>query len=88
MVKAANDSAGLLHQQRISIELYDMNKDIGEKNNIAAAHPKIIERISEIMKEAREGSEFTKYWPFPEHRRDDIKLDNRIYKTLGMGEGY
>jgi len=70
------------------IELYDMNKDIGEKNNIAAAHPKIIKRISEIMKEAREGSEFTKYWPLPEHRRDDIKLDNNIYNTLGKGEGY
>ena len=70
------------------IELYDMNKDIGEKNNIAAAHPKIIKRISEIMKEARQGSEFTKYWPLPEHRRDDIKLDNKIYNTLGKGEGY
>ena len=70
------------------IELYDMNKDIGEKNNIAAVHPKIINRISEIMKEARQGSEFTKYWPLPEHRRDDIKLDNNIYKTLGKGEGY
>jgi arylsulfatase A len=70
------------------IELYDMNKDIGEKNNVAAAHPKIIKRISEIMKEARQGSEFTKYWPLPEHRRDDIKLDNNIYNTLGKGEGY
>ncbi len=40
------------------------------------------------MKEAREGSEFTKYWPLPEHRRDDIKMDNNIYKTLGKGEDY
>ena len=70
------------------IELYDMNNDIGEKNNVAADHPKIINRITEIMKEARQGSDFTKYWPFPEHRRDDIKLDNNIYNTLGKGEGY
>jgi len=65
-----------------------LNKDIGEKNNVAADHPKIITRINEIMKEARQGSEFTKYWPLPEHRRDDIKLDNNIYNTLGKGEGY
>ena len=64
------------------IELYDMRKDIGEKNNIAEAHPNIVKRIGEIMKEARQGSEFTKYWPFPEHRRDDIKLDNWIFKKL------
>ena len=69
------------------IELYDLRKDIGEKNNVAQAHPNVVKRMREIMTEARQGSEFTQYWPFPEYRRDDIKLDNRIYKTLGKGEG-
>ncbi|MCF7957968.1 MAG: arylsulfatase [Phycisphaerae bacterium] len=69
------------------IELYDMPKDIGEKNNVAGDHPDVVNRINEIMKEARQDSPFTQYWPLPEHRRDDIKLDNRIYKTLGKGEG-
>ena len=47
-----------------------------------------LKKMQRIMKEAREGSEFTKYWPLPEHRRDDIKMDDNIYKTLGKGEDY
>ncbi len=70
------------------IELYDMRKDIGEKNNVAAAHPDVVRRMREIMEEAREGSVFTQFWPLSEYRRDDIKLDNNIYRTLGGGEGY
>lgn len=69
------------------IELYDLQNDIGEKNDVANDHPDIVRRINQIMKEAREGSEFTEYYPLPEYRRDDILLDNRIYKTLGKGEG-
>ena len=70
------------------IELYDLRNDIGEDNNVAAAHPGVVKRIRDIMTEAREGSEFTRYWPLPEHRRDDIKLDNRFYQRLDMREGY
>ena len=63
-------------------------KDIGEKNNVAAAHPDVVWRMPEIMEEAREGSPFTQFWPLPEYRRDDIKLDNNIYRTFGRGKGY
>jgi hypothetical protein len=70
------------------VELYDMRKDIGENNNVASAHPDVVKRMSEIMKEARERSVFTQYWPLPEYRRDDIILDNRIYRRLDMREGY
>jgi arylsulfatase A-like enzyme len=70
------------------IALYDMRKDAGEKNDIAAAHPSVVERIRDIMKEARAESAFTQYWPLPEHRREDIRLDNNIYRTVGNGEGY
>lgn len=69
------------------IELYDMRQDLGEKNNIAVAHPDAVKRMREIMVEARAGSAFTQYWSFPEYRRDDIKYDNQIYRTLGKGEG-
>jgi len=35
-----------------AIELYDLNTDPQEKNNVAAQHPDIVEKISSIMKEA------------------------------------
>jgi hypothetical protein len=47
-----------------------MRKDIGEKNNVAAAHPDVVRRMREIMEEAREGSPFTQFWPLPEWNID------------------
>lgn len=35
------------------LELYDVSKDLGEKNDIAAEHPEIVARIQQIMQEAR-----------------------------------
>jgi len=43
------------------LELYDINTDIGEKNNIAANHPDIIAKINNIMDQARTHSD---KWPF------------------------
>jgi len=41
------------------IELYNLASDLGEKNNVAAAHPDIVKRIGEIMTAARtESAEF------------------------------
>ena len=34
------------------IELYDLSKDIGEKNNIASKHPQIVEKIQVAMEES------------------------------------
>ena len=70
------------------IELYDLSKDIGERSNVAASHPRVVERMQHIMVEAREGSEYTKYWPLPEHRRDDIRMDHNVYRTIGKGQDY
>ncbi len=67
------------------IELYDLSVDMGEKNNIAAAHPQVVQKMQLIMKEARQGSDYTKYWPLPEHRRYDIKLDKWIFDQLKNG---
>ncbi len=67
------------------IELYDLSVDIGETNNIAEDHPEITERMNSIMKEARENSEFTKFWPLPEYRQNHIRWDKRIFDQLKNG---
>ena len=38
------------------MELYDLQEDPGEENNIASAHPEIAERIRSIMDRARTDS--------------------------------
>ena len=43
------------------IELYNLETDIGEENNIADKHPDIVAKISRIMKEARVHND---EWPF------------------------
>jgi arylsulfatase A-like enzyme len=42
------------------MELYNLAVDIGEKNNIAAAHPQVVARIEKYLKTARTESP---YWP-------------------------
>jgi arylsulfatase A-like enzyme len=44
------------------IELYNLNKDIGEKNNMARRHPEIVAKIEKLMKAARTPSE---HWKMP-----------------------
>ena len=34
------------------IELYDLEKDIAQKQNVAAEHPDIVKRMEQIFKEA------------------------------------
>ncbi|MBN9382141.1 MAG: arylsulfatase [Chitinophagaceae bacterium] len=43
-----------------TIELYDLSRDDGEKNNVAAGHPEVVRRISEMMHEAHRPD---KNWP-------------------------
>ncbi|HPQ15993.1 MAG TPA: hypothetical protein PLP04_12235, partial [Bryobacteraceae bacterium] len=35
------------------VELYDLESDPGERNNVAARHPDVVRRITEIMASAR-----------------------------------
>ncbi len=34
------------------LELYDVSKDLGERNDVAAEHPDIVKKITQIMQEA------------------------------------
>lgn len=43
----------VLKDPNAPIELYDLSKDIGEENNIAAKHPEITSEMEEIFKTAR-----------------------------------
>lgn len=54
------DWKGVRPKTNAPLELYDLKTDIGEKNNLAAAHPAEVKRIEAIMKQAHvENSE----WP-------------------------
>jgi uncharacterized sulfatase len=67
------------------IELYNLEADIGEIHNVAAGHPEIVTRITAIMEEARANSEFNRFWPLPEHRQNQIKMDKVIFDQLEHG---
>jgi arylsulfatase A-like enzyme len=67
------------------IELYDLSRDIGETKNMADDQAEIIERMDELMRKARENSEFTAFWPLPEKRLDNVKYDKVIYDQLEKG---
>jgi arylsulfatase A-like enzyme len=43
---------GIRHGRNGAIQLYDLEKDIGEEHDIAEKHPEIVSEIARIMKEA------------------------------------
>ena len=47
----------VLDPEKITTELYNLENDLGEENNVAEHQPKIVEELSEIMKNARTKSE-------------------------------
>ncbi|MEO1845262.1 MAG: sulfatase, partial [Akkermansiaceae bacterium] len=42
------------------LQLFDLAKDLGEKKNLAAEHPEIVKRLSDLMESSRTES---KEWP-------------------------
>ena len=44
------------------LELYNLDDDLGEQNNLAAGHPEIVAKMEAFMKSAHTDSEF---WPVP-----------------------
>ena len=59
--------------------------DIGERTNIASNHPELVKKIDSIMAAARKDSEFSRYWPLPEHRLTNVKWDKWIFDQLEKG---
>jgi arylsulfatase A-like enzyme len=51
---------GIRLESGLPLELYDLSVDIDESDNIAAAHPEIVKKLEQMMKEARTPS---KHWP-------------------------
>jgi len=47
----------VLDPEKTTTELYNLETDLGEENNVAEQHPEIVEELSEIMKNARTESE-------------------------------
>jgi len=54
-------------------------------HNVADDHPDIVTRITAIMEEARANSGFNRFWPLPEHRQSNIKMDKLIFDQLEHG---
>jgi len=50
-----------MQRGNMKIELYDLAEDVGEKHDVAAGHPKIVERIRGIMREARVPSKLFRF---------------------------
>ncbi|PHR99115.1 MAG: N-acetylgalactosamine-6-sulfatase [Blastopirellula sp.] len=44
----------------VPMELYDLNSDLGEENNVAAKHPDIVKQMANVMLQQRTEN---KYWP-------------------------
>jgi arylsulfatase A-like enzyme len=51
-----------------AVELYDIERDIDESDNVSAAHPEVVSKIEDYLSRARTESE---YWPMrqPQRRR-------------------
>ncbi|MCY3024683.1 MAG: arylsulfatase [Planctomycetota bacterium] len=48
-------------QPRMGIELYNLKDDIGEKNDVSAAHPDVVAAMEQIMREQHTPSELFKF---------------------------
>ena len=56
------DWKGVRPKTNAPVELYDLKSDIGEKSDIAKAHPAELKRIEAIMKQAHTDNP---EWPKP-----------------------
>lgn len=43
----------VLNVNKTTTELYDLNTDLGETNNVAAQHPEVVKEMLELMSKAR-----------------------------------
>ena len=59
----------LLKNPDAPLELYDLEKDVSEKNNMTKEYPKVVARIEKIMLEAR-SRPITKKFQFGRYKND------------------
>jgi arylsulfatase A-like enzyme len=52
--RGAGGQPGKMEHPRIEQELFDLESDIGETTNLAAQHPEIVKRLSELAEKARD----------------------------------
>ena len=52
---------GVKSQNRIDIELYDLEKDLSEKNNVASEHPEIVAKALATMKREHTPSHYSRF---------------------------
>ena len=50
----------------LAVQLYNLSEDVGEANDVAAAHPELVARFRKIMKDARTPSELFPIRPLDE----------------------
>jgi arylsulfatase A len=50
-LEAVRSAKWKLRRVKETVQLYDLDADIGEKNNLAAAHPDIVRRLTKVMEE-------------------------------------
>ena len=65
----------LARNQATRVELYDLSKDPGEKDDLAAEHAQIVKRIETIMRAARTESE---HFPLPAPPSPSSASDTRV----------
>lgn len=51
----------------LDIELYDLATDVGERHNVAAAHPEIVAKLDQLMRQEHTPSEIFPLIPFDKH---------------------
>jgi hypothetical protein len=42
-----------MHKGNTKVELYNLKEDVGEKRDVAAQHPDVVQRIEKIMSAGR-----------------------------------
>ena len=63
---------GFKKSNSLNIELYNLDTDLSETNNVAATHPEIVAEILKIMKEQHTPS-YYKQFKIPQFRQSNIK---------------
>lgn len=60
------DWKAVRHAPEARLELYDLGRDLGEQNDVAARHPEVVRKVEEYLSVVRTPSEL---WPGPSAQR-------------------